>query len=122
MSLLFDGATSKFHFASGNAAAAYVDSVSNAHAAGTWYYIVGVADGTTDHIYVNDTDENPVVRANAIDAGLNFRVGRYPFAGCTRYFWGDIANVQLYSVALTPAQIATNCNALKSRFAESVCN
>jgi len=74
-----------------------------------WYYVVGVADGTTIRVYVNGVQEGtPVPQGAPTNANLvNLRIGR----GCgalLRWFNGIIDEVRISNRALTLEEIAAN--------------
>jgi uncharacterized protein (DUF362 family) len=74
-----------------------------------WYYVVGVADGSTLRIYVNGVQEGtPVTQGAPTNTNpLALRIGR----GCgalLRWFNGTIDEVRISNRALPPGEIAAN--------------
>jgi len=74
-----------------------------------WYYVVGVADGSTLRIYVNGVQEGtPVTQGAPTNTNpLALRIGR----GCgalLRWFNGTIDEVRISNRALTPEEITAN--------------
>jgi glucose/arabinose dehydrogenase len=83
--------------------------------AGQWQFVTGVYDGATAKLYVNGTQVASVnVTGNLIAPRPEFQlnIGRWAFNSQNfRAFKGDIDEVQLYSTALTAAQVTTAYNA-----------
>lgn len=82
------------------------------------HYIVGVYDGSTQKIYVDNIllaqrnwTTNPVIGGTPSN-----QIGRWGFGGYERYFNGNIYSVSLYNRALSSNEISQNYNALKGRF------
>lgn len=73
---------------------------------GSWSHIVGVYDGTTAKLYVNGTEAASVGATGAI-ATNNFvwTLARDTNASSS-YFAGRIDNVKIFSLALSPSQVA----------------
>jgi len=80
-------------------------------AAGTWTHLVGVYDatGSTISLYANGVLQGSTAAGSAPwSAGGATAIGRALYnAGQTKFFTGDIADVQLYPAALSAAQVAT---------------
>src|SRR3984893_11798484 len=79
-------------------------------AVGTWTHLTGVYDATagTISLYVNGVSQGSVAAGSAPwSAGGPTAIGRALYnGGQTKFFGGGIANVRLYSAALTAAQVA----------------
>jgi uncharacterized protein (DUF362 family) len=74
-----------------------------------WYYVVGVADGSTIRVYVNGVQEGtPTAQGAPTNTNpVTLRIGR----GCgalLRWFNGIIDEVRISNRALTPEEIAAN--------------
>jgi len=73
---------------------------------GAWTHVVMVHDGTSDIIYFNGVKANDKPAAGALDATTKpLGIGYDPIEN-TNFFNGALDEVQLFNVALTPAQIA----------------
>jgi len=79
-----------------------------------WYMVTGVFSSTGLRAYINGVlvASNTTVYSSSF--GGDFYIGAY-VAG-SEIFGGDIASAQVYSSALTVAQISQNYNAQKNRF------
>ena len=79
-----------------------------------WYMVTGVFSSTGLRAYINGVlvASNTTVYSSSF--GGSFFIGAY-VAG-SEIFGGDIASAQVYSSALTVAQILQNYNAQKNRF------
>ena len=90
-----------------------------------WHYIVGTCDGRYTKLYLDG------VLVSTVDAGSsgsltygvnnNFVIGAEAAGGATNsitgsFLAGRIGAIQMYSVALTDAQVAENFNALRGRY------
>jgi hypothetical protein len=75
----------------------------------TWYYVVGVANGTDIRVYVNGVQQGttPAQGPPANQTGVNLRIGRQCGTGL-RWFNGTIDEVRITNRALTPEEIAAN--------------
>lgn len=82
-----------------------------------WFNLTFTGDGTTLRFYVNGTQEVSTSQSSRT-AGLNITTNPVRFG--RRYsssdFNGNIANVKLYTRALSATEISQNYNSLKSRF------
>jgi hypothetical protein len=80
-----------------------------------WYYVTSVINGNTATIYINGVLEATVTQSFIIASWSG-----NGFIGCrtttTRLLKGSIANISVYSRALTQSEILQNFNAQKSRF------
>ena len=73
-----------------------------------WHHYAGSYDGTSVHFYVDGAEVAQVAASGAIaaDAGGVMNIGRDDGYGpADRHFAGDIAGVQVWSVARSPADI-----------------
>ena len=83
---------------------------------GTWYYLVGVYDGSALHIYVNGVkDDNSVVAATGplvpFSSSYNTSIGNNGASnGTGRAFLGNIDEVQVFNTALTQTEITALYN------------
>ena len=79
-----------------------------------WYMVTGVFSSTGLRAYINGVlvASNTTVYSSSF--GGDFYIGAY--AAGSEIFGGDIASAQVYSSALTVAQILQNYNAQKNRF------
>jgi len=76
-----------------------------AFTSGTWYHIAGVYDGANMIIYVNGVAEDTDASTGSIDNDdVSFTIGARE-AGADRFFKGYIANVGLWSRALSLEEI-----------------
>ena len=94
---------------------------STVFASNTWYHIAFVqVDGTTMQFYVNGVAEggNHVSFAWTAAKSAFFAryVGKYEYAGYSRYFNGHIPVARFYDKGLSAAEIKQNYNTLKNRF------
>ena len=70
-----------------------------------WHYIIFVRNGNSGYIYIDGKLNNQTTaRAATIYASYTFGFGAN-YRDSNSYFNGSIANVQIYSTALTPQQI-----------------
>ena len=81
----------------------------NSHTYGSWYYIVGVYDGTVVHLYVNGVEEvNAAFSGTLLQTTQPLCIGRYGTAA--EPVNGLIDDFRLYNRALAPAEIQTLFN------------
>jgi hypothetical protein len=81
-------------------------------AANTWYHAVGTWDSSSIYLYLNGSLQASLAtanRPNAITGGM--AIGTY-LSGMT----GNISAVKVYNRTLSAAEVATNFNALRSRY------
>jgi hypothetical protein len=77
----------------------------------TWYYIVGVRDGTTGRIYVNGVlDNTPITNASfgSINSYDHWHIGVGGITGAddhNSYFNGYVDDVRMYNTAVPAFQI-----------------
>ena len=86
----------------------------------TWYYISCVLQKNTHKkIYINGVIDKTTTITNDVDSNsANIDIGRRDWNGnLDRYFYGSIANIQIYNRALSASEVLHNYNALKGRFA-----
>ena len=82
----------------------------------TWYHFAGVYDGSNAYVYVNGTQAATVAQTGSITAQTTtYKIGTYSETN-TSVWQGRIAQVVLYSTALSAAQVLTNFNADKARY------
>jgi hypothetical protein len=75
----------------------------------TWYFIVGVSDGTNNRIYVNGVSGSPAFSGTLTSSTNPLRIGGY---GISDYAWsGLIDDISIYNYARTPDQIRQDYNA-----------
>lgn len=86
----------------------------------TWYHITFTCDGTTSRLYLNGVS---IGTSSIIPSGF----GSYFYLGhltggvsSSEYLKGNIAAAQLYTTALSAAQVLQNYEAQKSKFAVSL--
>ena len=79
-----------------------------------WHYVVGTWDGTTGKVYVDGYLENSGSLTASAYTYSSTNIGRNISGGYN--FNGNIAQVSIYNIALTPQEIQQNYNALKGRF------
>jgi gliding motility-associated-like protein len=85
---------------------------------GQWECVVATFDGNQFKVYVNGTLRVAVTPYNNPSVGTSTQglaIGAYRFANFTMYpYWlnGIVDDVALYNRALTPAEVATYCNAI----------
>ena len=100
-----------------NVNGASVQSVST-YTSNTWKFIVGTWTPSSNlTIYFNgvlDAISTTSIPATITDPSVNLWIARRRNGG--DYFNGSIANVSIYSVALTAAQVLQNYNAYRGRF------
>ena len=86
----------------------------------TWYNIVITTDGTTGKMYLNGVlNASSAQGAGRVSSNAALNIGAYG-AGTSYFHKGNISNVQIYSRALSAAEIAQNYNATLSRFYPAV--
>lgn len=80
----------------------------------TWYYLTAVQNGNTGRfLYVNGVS---VANDASIAASGNENIWIGGASGVTEYFFGRIANVHLYSRALSAKEVADHYNNFRGRF------
>jgi len=87
--------------------------------ANAWYYIVVARDSAgVTRWYVNTVQTANTSLATPNTPTLNFTVGNWDSGSTagTRYFSGGISVVQVYTIALTQAQINQNFDVFRSRY------
>lgn len=87
--------------------------------ANAWYYIVVARDSAgVTRWYVNTVQTANTSLATPGTPSSNFSVGNWDQSSTngTRYFSGGISVVQVYTIALTQAQINQNFNVFRSRY------
>jgi fibronectin type 3 domain-containing protein len=90
--------------AGGNYADAYGTSALSTN---TWSYLTETYDGSTLRLYVNGTQVASTAHTGAIATSTNpLQIGGDSLYG--QYFAGQIDEVRVYNVALTPSQIQTD--------------
>lgn len=75
---------------------------------GEWYHVVGMDNGTYVSLYVNANTPVTVVRPGIVSptsTNINLTIGAGR-PGDSRYFTGNIANVQIYNSALSRQQVS----------------
>jgi len=93
-----------------DSAAATIAAETGAPATGTWYYIVGVYNSSTQTIalYINGTLQQSVSYTTGWKGTGSTLVGRGKFSGnSTDYLNGVVDNARIYNSALTAAQVST---------------
>jgi hypothetical protein len=80
----------------------------------TWFYLVGVYNGTTAAIYVNGNLVSGPTTLTWDTVANNAQVGRQ--TNSIEYWNGNISNTSIYNRALTATEIQQNFNALRGRF------
>lgn len=115
---LISDSTVIFAIADGSTAESGVAS-STALSTNTWYYVVGTWNtNRTINVYVNGSLDNTGTQSgNGYNSSstATFRVGAQ-VTGQSRYFNGEVAQVQVYNRVLSATEILQNYNALKNRF------
>ena len=84
---------------------------------GRWYHLVFTSDGTTKKAYLDgELKGTGTTTINSAANGKPFIFGRYgTYNG--GYFNGKIAQVRIYSVAMSAAQVKTNYDATRALYA-----
>ncbi len=83
----------------------------------TWYYVTGVVDNGTMHLYINDIKQTSTTSDVILYSTDKLSViGRWYGDYNGFYYNGDIPIVKVYNKALTQSEINRNFNAQKSRF------
>ena len=86
---------------------------------GTWYHIVGTADGINLKIYVNGNLDSSAAQTVSVNTGATnrpMRIGNIEGYEGTYDLAGDIAQSRYYTKALTAAEVLQNYNATKTNF------
>ena len=83
-----------------------VSVLGNSHPYGSWYYLAGVYDGASIHIYVNGVEEGNTPQSGALmpSAGQPLVVGDY---GTETSINGLIDELRVYNRSLSPLEIQT---------------
>ena len=88
------------------------------------YYVVGTYDGVTQRIYVDGVLKNSATTVTGVlsYSGLTdgFLIGQVQGFSVTRYMTGSIYAMQVYSRALSAAEVAQNYETMKSKFANTI--
>jgi hypothetical protein len=88
------------------------------------YYVVGTYDGVTQRIYVDGVLKNSATTVTGVlsYSGLTdgFLIGQVQGFSVTRYMTGNIYAMQVYSRALSAAEVAQNYETMKSKFANTI--
>ena len=80
-----------------------------------WYYGVCTFKSNISSIYVNGTLDISATRTGTMPNGTaSIYVGHRP--DDSSYFWGNIAQTQIYNRALSASEVLQNYNATKGRF------
>ena len=86
----------------------------------TWHLITITVDVSINQMkwYVNNNLANTInFSAGSLTGQGNFVIGwDYAWGGGSEYFRGNIATVSVYNSVLSSSEVATNFNAVKSRF------
>lgn len=88
--------------------------------ADTWYHITFTCDGITSILYLNGVN---VGTSSNIPSGFGsyFYFGHLTDnASSSEYLKGNIASVQIYTIALSAAQVSQNYNVQKSKFDNAI--
>lgn len=80
----------------------------------TWFYMVGVYDGTNASMYINGSLVSGPTAKTWNTGSTNFQLGRQTNGG--EYWNGRIAHASIYNIALTATQVSQNFNALRGRY------
>jgi hypothetical protein len=76
-----------------------------------WYHVAGTFDGTTMRLYVNGILEAAAASPGPINTNSQpFYIGRVDGAGTSTFFSGQIADVRLWNVARSEADIQGSMN------------
>jgi hypothetical protein len=74
--------------------------------AGSWFYVVGVYDGSSIKLYLNGTEENSDSSTGSIDNDdVSFTIGARE-AGADRFVNGKIGQVAVWSKALSSTEVS----------------
>jgi hypothetical protein len=80
-----------------------------------WYYGVCTFKSNISSIYINGILDTSATRTGFIPNGTaDVYIGRRPDDGS--YFWGNIAQTQIYNRALSATEVSQNFNALRGRY------
>lgn len=108
------GAIGQLHFYVRTSGTIKAVRVNNSLVTGSWYYTVGTWDGTTMRLYKNGLQVTSSVPGGTLNAtNINYWVSAVTNV---EPMSGSIANVQIYTRALTADEVLQNYNANKSRF------
>ena len=86
---------------------------------GTWYHIVGTADGVNLKIYINGNLDSSAAQTVSVTTGATnrpMRIGNLEGYEGTYDLAGDIAQSRYYTKALTATEVLQNYNATKTNF------
>jgi hypothetical protein len=75
-------------------------------ATGTWYHVVGTAEGNSVKLYINGVLDNTgtlSASTHSAPVGTELRIGRHG----TGYLAGQLADVRVFNRALTPTEVAS---------------
>ena len=94
---------------------------SNTHNKENWYHVMVTreqnnASSYTYAMYVNSTQENTITGNYYGGDGGILTIGKFLDCGAVNEWLGNIAQIKIYTRALSPTEITQNYNALKSRF------
>jgi hypothetical protein len=74
--------------------------------ADTWYHVACTRTGGSVQLYVNGVaDGSPVTRASSITGSINFGIGNDSGGGTSENFDGKIADVKVFDIALSAANL-----------------
>jgi hypothetical protein len=79
---------------------------------GTWHQIIGVYDGTEQHVYLDGKPTGNPLASSPAGSGDDVEIGQAPDYAGQRNFNGDIAQVAIIGQALSAAQVATLYNTI----------
>lgn len=87
----------------------------------TWRYTTCIYDKSINTIYMYNNGildaSNNTIPANILQANGMMAIGRFGEFGIARHYYiGSIAEIKVYSRALSSTEVSQNYNALKSRF------
>lgn len=84
---------------------------------GTWYYIVGVYNGSYMNIYINGVQNGTAqAQTGSINTNsINVNIGRF-LADNSDYFSGSIGEVRIYNRALSQAEITSLFNLERGKY------
>lgn len=82
----------------------------------TWYNLTGVMDGVNMYLYVNGSLVGSRSLPSGVGQGMSFKTGVRGDGASGGTLTGKIANLQVYSRALSSGEVLSNFNALKGRF------
>ncbi len=80
-----------------------------------WNEVVITWDGSVAKAYLNSVYSRDIPVGTAVNQTNNFCIGAAG-SGTNSFYKGSIANVKVYNIALSPAQIEQNYNSLIPRF------